>query len=305
MLSIIIVSWNTRDLLARCLDSLQAASGGLDVEIIVVDNASQDGTPDIVRQRFPEVLLLEPGQNLGFAAGNNLGLSRARGQWLMLLNPDTEVGEGVLQSLITFLQKHPMIGVVGPPLWYATGERQSSRRRFPTLFTLFLESTPLEHWVRPLLRRYYMDDRPLHSAHPVDWLVGAAILMRRAVYESVGGLDERFFMYFEETDWQRRIKGAGWPIWYVPDGRIIHHESAAAGKIVALRYIRFNASKIAYAARWHGIVWARLLRLWLFFLFVVEWLKEGVKWLLGHKRPLRARRLREYAAVLRSGLRAA
>jgi N-acetylglucosaminyl-diphospho-decaprenol L-rhamnosyltransferase len=301
MLSIVIVSWNTRDLLERCLESLRAARGTLELEIIVVDNASQDGSPEMVRQRFPEARLLEAGRNAGFAAGNNLGLSHARGQWLMLLNPDTEVTGDVLQSLIVFLQKHPMIGVTGPPLWYATGERQSSRRRFPNLFTLFLESTPLQPWVRPLLWRYYMDDQSLDRAHPVDWLVGAAILMRRAVYESVGGLDERFFMYFEETDWQRRIKEAGWPIWYVPAGRIIHHESAAAGKIVALRYIRFNASKIAYATRWHGITWGRLLRLWLLFLFALEGLKEGGKWLLGHKRPLRARRLREYVAVLRSG----
>jgi N-acetylglucosaminyl-diphospho-decaprenol L-rhamnosyltransferase len=302
MLSIVIVSWNTRDLLERCLSSLQAARGDLELEIIVVDNASQDGTPELVRQRFPQVILLEPGQNVGFAAGNNLGLARARGQWLMLLNPDTEVRGGVLQALVAFLQKHPMIGVAGPPLWYATGEHQSSRRRFPNLFTLFLESTPLQPWVRPLLWRYYMDDQPLERAHPVDWLVGAAILMRRAVYESVGGLDEQFFMYFEETDWQRRIKGAGWPIWYVPQGSIIHHESASAGQAIAQRHIRFNASKVAYTARWHGLAWARLLRLWLLFLFTVEWLKEGGKWLLGHKRPLRARRLRQYATVLRSRL---
>ncbi|MDQ4078270.1 MAG: glycosyltransferase family 2 protein [Chloroflexota bacterium] len=299
-LSVIIVSWNTRELLRRCLASLEAGRGDLALEVIVVDNGSHDGTPEMVRDEFPQVMLLEPGINLGFAGGNNWGLSQATGQWLLLLNPDTEVIGDALSTLVSFLQMHPSIGAVGPQIFYANSSRQITCHRFPSPFTLFFASTPLHPYIRPALRWYYMEDQPIDQPHPVDWLSGAALLVRREVYEMVGGFDERFFMYFEETDWQRRIKAAGWSVWYLPDATIRHHEDASSGQVVALRHIRFNQSRLYYTEKWHGTRLAALLRFWLLFLFMVEWLKEAAKWLLGHKRPLRAERIREYGQLLRS-----
>ncbi len=161
-----------------------------------------------------------------------------------------------------------------------------------------MESTPLRPWLAPLFRRYYMADQPADRAHAVDWLVGAALLLRREVYEQVGGLDERFFMYFEETDWQRRIKAASWSICYQPAASIIHHEDASSGQVVGQRHIRFNRSRVRYTEKWHGARWAALLRVWLVLLFLLEGLTEAAKWLVGHKRPLRAQRVREYGALL-------
>jgi GT2 family glycosyltransferase len=323
MLSIIIVSWNTQELLRRCLASIKEGAGSFTIEVIVVDNGSHDGTPEMIRAEFSEVILIEPGENVGFSAGNNIGLARAEGEWLMLLNPDTEIIGDALPQLVAFLQAHPTVGVVGAELLYADGSRQATRHRFPSAFSLFVASTPLHNLFKPLLRRYYMEDIPLRSLvegatggatagatarvaptspHPVDWLSGAALLLRREVYDVVSGLDERFFMYFEETDWQRRIKAAGWSIYFVPHATIRHYEDASSGQVVAMRHIRFNRSKVRYAAKWHGRPLAALLRQWLLLLFAIEWLKEAAKWLLGHKRPLRAQRVREYRQVLQSRL---
>jgi len=304
MLSIIIVSWNTCELLHRCLASIEAEAqrGQLEVEVIVVDNNSHDGTPEMIRREHPQVRLIESGQNLGFSAGNNVGLAEARGKWLMLLNPDTELIGDALSTLVRFLQDHPAVGLVGPALFYADGTQQATRHRFPSLLSLFVASTPLYPWLSPLLGKYYMTDQPVDQPQAVDWLSGAALLLRREVYENVRGLDEAFFMYFEETDWQRRIKAAGWPIWFLPDATIRHYEDASSGQVVALRHIRFNRSRIRYTKKWHGARLATLLRAWLLLLFAIEWLKEACKWLVGHKRPLRQQRMKEYGQVLASGL---
>ncbi|MCB0077808.1 MAG: glycosyltransferase family 2 protein [Anaerolineales bacterium] len=297
MLSIIIVSWNTVDLLRRCLASIEAERGTTALEIIVVDNGSLDGTPAMIHAEFPRVTVIESQENLGFSAGNNVGMAAAQGDFLLLLNPDTELTPGALSHLLDFMAAHPAVGLVGPELRYGDGSHQPSRRRFATLPTLFLDSTPLAPLLGPLRRRYYMADRAPDLAQPVDWLVGAALLIRRAVYVQVGGFDEQLFMYFEESDWQRRIKAAGWSIWYEPAARIIHHEGASSGQVVTQRHIHFNQSRIRYTAKWHGPRWARRLSRWLWLLFTWESLVEGAKWLLGHKRPLRAARLQSYATV--------
>jgi N-acetylglucosaminyl-diphospho-decaprenol L-rhamnosyltransferase len=304
MLSVIIVSWNTRELLRRCLESIEASCEAhpMPLEIIVVDNGSRDGTPTMIRDEFPWVRLLEPGENLGFSRGSNLGMSEAQGDHFLLLNPDTEVVGDALPTLLGFLQDYPTVGVVGPHLQYGDGTPQSTRRRFPSLFTLFFESTLFQPWLRPLLRGYYVEDKIAGRPQPVDWLMGAALLLRRDLYETVGGLDEQFFMYFEETDWQRRIKAAGWSIWYLPTATLVHHEDASSGQVVAQRHIRFNRSRISYTAKWHGAMWALLLRAWLHLLFIAEGAREGLKWLIGHKRSLRVQRLQEYRQVLQSGL---
>ncbi len=303
-LSVIIVSWNVRELLARALASLYTAwgdAGGL--EVIVVDNASTDGSPAMVRRRFPGVRLIANRENRGFTGGNNQGIRAARGDFLFLLNPDTEVLDNALHRLIAFAQAHPDVGVVGPQLLNPDGSVQSSRRRFPTLPVLFLEST----WLQPLapsslLRRYYVQDRPDHLTQDVDWVTGAAMFVRREVVEQVGGLDEGFFMYSEELDWCRRIRRAGWRVVYYPEARIIHYEGKSSEQVIPARHIYFQSSKVRYARKYHGRAVAELLRWWLLGQYLWQMGVEGAKWLVGHRRSLRAARLVAYRQVIRSRL---
>lgn len=298
MLSIIIVSWNTRDLLRRCLQSIEAQRGDLRVEIIVVDNASHDGTPAMVRDEFPQVRLIETGANLGFSAGNNVGMRAAQGDWFLLLNPDTEMVGDALQRLIATLEDNPFVGVVGPRVQYGDGTEQVTRHRFPLLWTLGSASTPIAALMAPLLNRFYYQIKPATTPLFSDWLTGAALLLRREVYAQVGGFDEQFFMYFEETDWQRRIKAAGWTILYEPNALIVHHEAQSSGQVGGKRDFIFNRSRLRYAAKWHGTLATCFLSLWLRLLYGMEWAQEGAKWLVGHKRPLRRARMVHYQGLL-------
>jgi N-acetylglucosaminyl-diphospho-decaprenol L-rhamnosyltransferase len=302
-LSVIVVSWNVRDLLRRCLSSIVAA--GDSCEIVVVDNGSTDGSPEMVRAEFPHVRLVANAENRGFTAANNQGLALAAGRYLLLLNPDAEVVGDALATMTTYMDDHPAIGALGPQLRYPDGRLQSSRRRFPTFATALVESTVVQEWWRDnrILQRYYLADRPADAVQQVDWVVGACLLVRRAAYEGVGGLDEGFFMYSEELDWCRRIKSAGWEIVYLPAAVVVHHEGKSSEQVVPARHIYFQSSKVRYFRKHHGPFQAEVLRWFLLAGYLYQWGREGLKWLVGHKRPLRAGRLRAYCQVLRSGLR--
>lgn len=314
-LSVIIVSWNVRELLHGCLASLTRGRGapaeglmalpaGRSFEIWVVDNASTDGSADMVRASFPAVRLLAGAGNPGFAAANNQAIARSSGRYVMLLNPDTEVVGEALSTLLDYVDAHPDVGVVGPQLRYGDGRLQSSRRRFPSPLTGFVESTLLQQWFprNPWLSRYYVLDRPDDAVSEVDWLVGAALLVRRQAVEQAGPLDEGYFMYSEEMEWCRRIKGRGWRVVYLPAATVIHHEGRSSEQVVAARHIHFQTSKLRYYAQVHGPGWTAALRAFLIATYAYQWLVEGAKWLVGHRRPLRAERLRAYGQVLRSGL---
>ncbi len=305
VLSIIIVSWNVRDLLQRAITSVYASWGrqpGL--EIVVVDNASHDDSVVMLRADFPEVIVIANTENRGFPAGNNQGLTAATGDFLLLLNPDTEIAADALPGMVEYLQSHPDVGLVGPQLRNPDGSVQSSRRRFPTLPVLFLESTWLEKLApRKLLRYYYAQEQPDDLVQDVDWITGAAMLTRRETVAQVGGMDEGFFMYSEELDWCRRIKEAGWRVVYFPEARIVHHEGKSSEQVVAARHIYFQSSKVRYTRKYHGNVAAECLRLWLLAQYVGQIGVEGAKWLIGHRRDLRAARLAAYRQVLKSKLR--
>ncbi|MFC2031389.1 glycosyltransferase family 2 protein [Chloroflexota bacterium] len=308
-LSIIIVSWNVRDLLRQCLTSITDApsTSSIKTEIIVVDNASHDGSPEAVRDEFPHVQLIANKTNLGFTAANNQGLARAEGHLLLLLNPDTEVLADALTTMTRYMGDHPDVGALGPQLRYSDGSLQPSRRRFPTMATAMAESTVVQEWWpdNRILRKYYMTDTPDETIQPVDWVVGACLLLRRGVYEEIGGLDEGFFMYSEELDWCRRMKDAGWEVVYLPTARVIHHEGKSSEQAVPARHIHFQGSKVRYFRKHHGAVRGEMLRWFLLLTYVYQLLREGFKWLVGHKRPLRAERIKAYCQVLRSGLRTA
>jgi hypothetical protein len=306
-LSIIIVSWNVRDLLQRCLDSILEKPDFYEKpgfwQVIVVDNGSTDGSVEMVRTEFPDVHLIANEDNRGFPAANNQGITVAQGRYVLLLNPDTEVVADALATMVAFADDHPDVGMIGPQLLNPDGSVQSSRRRFPTLATAFFESTWLEPYApRRLLDRYYIRDRPYDAIQDVDWITGAAMLARREAIDEVGLMDEGYFMYSEELDWCRRFQEAGWRVVYLPTAQIIHHVGKSSEQVVAARHIHFQTSKVRYFRKYHGALMAEWLRLFLLANYVWQLGLEGVKWLVGHKRSLRAQRIEAYWQVLRSGL---
>ncbi|RMD52092.1 MAG: glycosyltransferase family 2 protein [Candidatus Thermofonsia bacterium] len=302
-LSIIIVSWNVRELLRQCLLSIRQNQGGLQVEIIVVDGASADGSAEMVREAFPDVVLIACQENVGFPRGNNLGIAAANGRYLLILNPDTEIVGDALPQMVAYMQAHPEVGVLGPQLLYPDGTIQSSRRRFPTLTTAFFESTWLQPYApKAVLDHYYAADLPDDELAEVDWVMGAAMMLPADVVTAVGGMDPGYFMYSEELDWCRRIKAAGWRVIYFPQAKIIHHEGKSSEQAIAARHINFNRAKLRYYRKYHGRLAALLLRAFLLKSYVYQIVVEGVKGLLGHKRPLRWQRIKVYWQVIRTGL---
>jgi GT2 family glycosyltransferase len=300
-LSALIVNWNVRDLLRRCLQSVLTHSFPGSLEVIVVDNGSTDGSVEMVRTEFPQVHLIANPDNRGFTAANNQGLAVARGRYVLLLNPDTEVVDDALATMVAFVDTHPDVGVVGPQLLNPDGTVQSSRRRFPTLATALFESTWLQPYApRRLLTRYYVLDRSDDEVQDVDWVTGAALMARREAIEQVGPLDEEFFMYSEELDWCRRFRAAGWRVVYLPTARVIHHEGKSSEQVLPARHIHFQTSKVRYFRKYHGPVAAEVLRLVLLGNYLGQIGLEGAKWLLGHKQPLRAERIAAYRQVVRA-----
>lgn len=302
-LSIIIVSWNVCDLLRKCLQSIEQGKGNLRVEVIVVDNASFDGSQDMVRDEFPTVNLDAQSENVGFPRGNNLGLKVANGRHLLLLNPDTVVLGDALSTLFQYLVDHPETGMVSGQLLNPDGSVQSSRRRFPTVATGIFESTWLQGFApRKLLDRYYFADGPVDAAHEVDWVVGACMMVRKEIVEQVGMLDEAYYMYSEELDWCKRIKQAGWQVVYLPSAQIIHHVGKSSEQAVPERHINFQRAKLRYFRKYHGPLATMLIRILLLINFLEQMIIELIKGLFGHKREIRRQRVSAYWKVLRSGL---
>ena len=277
----------------------------MDINVTVVDNASGDGSAEMVAEHFPWVRMIRNDRNVGFGAAHNQALRAASGRYLLILNSDATPGSGALQALVDFLDAHPRVAVAGPRLRYPDGRVQPSRRRFPTLATLLLESTQLQRFSpdNAVLRRYYVADRPDDEPQEVDWLVGACLCVRASAADEVGLFDERFFMYSEELDWCRRFHAAGWRIAYVPQSEVMHMEGASARQDLTQRDRLFQTSKLQYAEKWHGPVVARALRAYLVLEYVARAVEETVKLALGSRVGERRARLRVIGSGLRHALR--
>lgn len=306
-LSIVILNWNVAGLLAGCLRSLPLASGEWweRSEVIVVDNASTDSSVRMVERDFPHVRLLPLPGNLGFSGGNNTGIKAAPGKYIFLLNPDTVARPGSIEALASYLQAHPLTGIVGPRLLNPDGTLQPSRRRFPTLLTALVESTSLQRWLGKtgIVQRFYMADKPEDETQPVDWLSGAALMCNRSALLQVGLLDPGYFMFSEEIDLCKRMKSGGWEVAYLPHAEIMHYGGGSTEQAVASRHINFNTSKARYFRLHEGKLAGELIRRYLLATYIAQTASEAAKWVVGHKRGLRAERLRMYRQVLQSGLR--
>ncbi len=221
MISVIVVNWNQGAYLERCLRSLTTGPANGEIEVIVVDNGSADGSVEMVRSRFPDVRLLTNLSNTGFARANNRGLAESGGDYLCLLNSDAEVVSDALARMATYLSNNPSVGAVGPLLINSDGTLQPSGRDFPKIWDVLAQASGVYRvWRRDFFRQPGRDYDRIAS---VDEVSGACIMLRREVYESVGGLDERYFLYYEDVDWCWRIKKLGWEIHYLPEARVIHH----------------------------------------------------------------------------------
>ncbi|MGD1993459.1 MAG: glycosyltransferase family 2 protein [Anaerolineae bacterium] len=268
-LAVVIVSWNVRQLLRTCLRTVltDLERSELVGEVWVVDNASIDGTPEMVRREFPAVRLLESGENLGFAGGNNLALraildqaDRPRAVWL--LNPDTEVEPGATSALLSALESNPRAAVAGAKLLYADGSLQQSAFRFPGLIQLAYELFPLpaRYYETPLNGRY---PRRLYEGQvpfPVDHPLGAAMMARTAAINQVGLMDEGYHMYCEEIDWCWRMDRAGWGALCVPRSRVVHHAGQSTAQVPLPSFVNLWSSRARLYARYHGPLTWRLAR---------------------------------------------
>jgi GT2 family glycosyltransferase len=246
-LYVVVLNYNTRDLLRACLDSLRRQTG-LAFEACVTDNASSDESADMVAGLFPEVRLVRSPSNAGFSAGNNLGLSAAgwpengNARYAMLLNPDTVVPDGALAAMVAYADAHPDVGVVGPRLMLPDGTLDKAcRRGFPTPEAAFYRFSGLSRLFprSPRFGRYNMTFAPEDQELEVDSVVGACMLVRAEALARVGLMDERFFMYGEDLDWCLRIKQLGYRVMYVPSV-IVHHVKRAASRRSAKAHYEFQ-----------------------------------------------------------------
>ena len=243
-LAVVIVSWNVRDLLARCLDSLfrDLDESGVDARVLVVDNASTDGSVEMIRAKFPRVELIASEQNLGFAGGNNAGLKALgfrdsalpHAPFTLLLNPDIEIQSGAIKSMLDFIQANPKIAVVTSQLSYGDGSFQHSAFHFPGLAQLYMELFPYPaRWYDSRLhgrysRKLYASSKPFEIDHPL----GAVMLVRSEAIEQCGLMDdESFALYCEEVDWCARFSEAGWKNYCIPIAQVVHHSGQSTSQV--------------------------------------------------------------------------
>jgi len=252
-LSIIIVSWNVRDDLLRCVASLRDNPPCNRVEQIVIDNASVDGSVEAVRRQYPEVAVIANAENVGFATACNQGIARAQGDYILLLNPDTIVHAHALDDLAAFLDANPGVAACGPKLLNEDGSVQGSVRRFPTFGAALYSHTVcrLLGLFRRQHRQYMMKDFSFDRQADIDQLMGAAMMVRRSVVDEVGPLDADFFMYYEDVDWCYRIKQAGWRIVFVPEA-VITHLGGRSSAQAPLKRIMMLKSLLAFFRKHRG-----------------------------------------------------
>lgn len=305
VVSVLLVNWNTRDLLRRCLASLAALEEADEIEVIVVDNGSKDGSASMLRQEFPDVLRIENQQNLGFTRATNQAYERSTGDFVLMLNSDTIVESGTIRSSRSFLEAHPRVGALGCQLRNENGTEQSTCFRFPNLFGLLMTATRLaqtfpEHrvlnWDRYGGRRW---DGPSE----VDVVMGSYLLVRRAAVSTSTLLDDAYFMYAEETDLCRRLRDAGWTVMFLPQLSITHVGGASSSKTMAQLAWSDEAKKrgiLRFLFNWRGkgVTWIANL------VMLAGMLPRVAGWaLLDLRRSLRARRPQRLHLLRARGLR--
>lgn len=236
-LSILILNYKTKGLLKQCLRGIQDCKLPMSHEVIVVDNHSQDGSVEMVKTHFPRVSMVAARHNRGFAAGMNIGLSRASGEFVMTLNTDVAIFSGAIDALLAYVESHPQVGMALPKLINPDGTTQLSCFRFPTAMVpiyrrTFLGTTP---HAQSIIRHYLMSDWDHKDNRPVGWGLGACLLIRRTAIEQAGLFDERFFLYYEDADLCRRFWQRGWEVHFVASAEMVHYHQRLSAEHHGLR----------------------------------------------------------------------
>jgi GT2 family glycosyltransferase len=286
-ISFIIVNWNTKGLLRECLDSIYKTVCNLAYEIIVVDNASSDGSAAMLAAEYPQVKVIENTENRGFGSANNQGFAVMKGRYALLLNTDAVLTAGAVQKLWDFAMATPQAAIVCGQLLNADGSRQNSIASFPTFLTLAVNVSLLEY----LFPRRYPSKRYTHDAPlEVDSAVGACMLVSRQALDEVSGFDERYFFFFEETDLAYAMKRSGWQVWQVPDAFIYHLQGQSIGHNARSR-IEFYRSRYQFLRKWKTPAGYRLASSIIFIRLMLSWLINvaGSVLTLGLAKKLRLR----------------
>jgi hypothetical protein len=250
-LSIVIVNWNTRELLLDCLASVYATVREVSFEVFLVDNASTDGSVAAVRAQYPQVKIIQNEKNFGFAVANNKALRIMQGKYALLLNTDTVLTEGALATLLRYMENNAEVGMACGQLLNADGSKQNSIANFPSLLGLLCNETVL----RLLWPQRFPSKRQEYRASiGVESCIGACLMVRKAAMEAVGLLDERYFFFLEETDWAFAMHKSGWKSCFVPEARIYHLQGRSAGHNIRAR-IMFYRARYQYLRKWFPQLW--------------------------------------------------
>lgn len=265
-LSIIIVSWNVKELLKKCLRSIYEQTKNISFEIFVVDNNSKDESLEMVAREFPHVKLIRNAKNMGFSAANNQAIKKCTGEYIILLNPDTEILDSALEDMVKFLEENSEIGIVGAKLLNPDRTNQIGlARKFPSFFVLTTMMLGLHKILikkNKALQNYYMLDENFNRTVEVDQVMGADLMFTREVLETVGLLDAKFWIWFEEVDFCKRAKDAGYKIYIYPKSEIIHHVGKSFIQTPKLtKYFNLSMSLMHYARKHFGFLQYFLLTL--------------------------------------------
>lgn len=254
--TVIIVNWNTKELLLACIESIKEQTRETSFEIIVVDNASTDGSQDALRRTLPDVRLIENKENLGFAKASNIGIQASSGTYICLVNSDVEVKSGCIDRMKRYMDEHTDIGILGPKMYYPEGRVQPSCKRFPTLWGQLCESIGLSSLFKQL--KIFSSETMLYFAHDktcsVDCLVGAFWLVRRSSLDAVGLLDEDFFFYSEDIDWCTRFRAHDFKVVFFAEAEIVHHHGGSSAGIISKNYTQLRRAKLQFWKKYHGSV---------------------------------------------------
>ena len=254
-LSIIVVNYNCAKVIRTCFSSVYRETKGCSFEVTLVDNASTDGSVEIVEKEFPKVRIVRNNENNGFAAANNVAIRQAAGEYVLLLNPDTEILDGALQKTVAFMDSSPGTGIAGCKLLYADGSLQPSVRGYPSVLSAFLDATFL-YLLLPrnrMMRGTGLSRFDPSRAQEVDWVIGAYFMMRRSMIDALGMLDEQFWIYGEEVDYCQRAKDAGFETWYFPDAKVVHYwEGMTAFNLSGIVWLHIGV-KLYADKHFHGI----------------------------------------------------
>ncbi len=262
-LSIIVVNWNTRDLLAACLSAVELTVKQISYEVIVIDNHSNDGSQDMVRGQFPTVKLIANTDNAGFAKANNQGITISDGRYVLLLNSDAFVKENTLDRMVAFMDEHADAGMAGCKLLYEDGRLQPSCATFPTLATEFYIAVGLDKLFpkSQIFGKYLMTDWDYSTLREVDVIMGAFMMVRKSVIEQVGMMDESFFMYSEEVDWCYRFKAAGWKVYFTPEVETVHIWGGSSKAVKVETLIRLYRARVQFFRKHYGRLTAFLYKI--------------------------------------------